>query len=110
MPVVQMFNIKKIETSNISTLMTNRLHTLETRLTSLLNNIATPATDLVLPSSSRGPELPPRMDALPMVELNVTRQMVQETVKDMDVESTKIRCYKKYLQNCAMTTEKKTSK
>ena len=109
-PVVQMFNDKKIETSNISTLMTNRLHTLETRLTSLLNNIATPGTELVLPSTSRGLELPPRRDSLPMVELNVTQQMVQETVKDMDVESTKIRCYKKYLQNRAMTTEKKTSK
>ena len=90
--------------------MTNRLHTLETRLTSLLNNIATPGTELVLPSTSRGLELPPRRDSLPMVELNVTQQMVQETVKDMDVESTKIRHYKKYLQNHAMNTAKKTSK
>ena len=71
-PVVQMFNDKKIETSNISTLMTNRLHTLETRLTSLLNNITTPDTELVLPSTSCGPELPPRRDSLPVVELNVT--------------------------------------
>ena len=46
-PVVQMFNDKKIETSNISTLMTNRLHALETRLTSLLNSITTPGTELV---------------------------------------------------------------
>ena len=105
-----MFNDKKIETSNISTLMINRLHTLETRLTSLLNNIPTPGTELVLPSTSHGLELPPRRNSLPMVELNVTQQMVQETVKDMDVESTKIRCYKKYLQNHAMNTEKKTSK
>ena len=89
-----MFNYKKIETSNISTLMTNRLHTLETRLTSLLNNIVTPGTELVLPSTSHGLELPPRRNSLPMVELNVTQQMVQETVKDMDVESTKIRHYK----------------
>ena len=100
-----MFNDKKIETSNISTLMTNRLHTLETRLTSLLNSIATPGTELALPSTSHGPELPPRKDSLPMVELNVTQQMV----KDMDVESTKIRCYKKYLQNHAMGAEKKTN-
>ena len=85
------------------------MHTLETRLTSLLNNIATPGTELVLPSTSHGPELPPRRDSLPMVELNVTQQMVQETVKDMDVESTKIRYYKKCLQNHAMTTEKKTA-
>ena len=52
--------------------MTNRLHTLETRLTSLLNNITTPGTELALPSISHGLELPPRRDSLPMVELNVT--------------------------------------
>ena len=105
-----MFNDKKFETPNISTLMTNRLHALETRLTSLLNSIATPSTELALPSTSCGPELPPRRDSLPMVELNVTQQMVQETVKDMDMESSKIRRYKKYLQNCAIDAEKKTNK
>ena len=52
--------------------MTNRLHALETRLTSLLNSITTPGTELALPSTSHGPELPPRRDSLPMVELNVT--------------------------------------
>ena len=109
-PVVQMFNDKKFETSNISTLMTSRLHTLETRLTSLLNSITTPGTELALPSTSCGPELPPRRDSLPMVELNVTQQMVHETVKDMDMESFKIRCYKKYLQNHAIDVEKKTNK
>ena len=108
-PVVQMFNDNKIETSNISTLMTNRLHALETRLTSLLNSITTPGTELVLPSTSRGPELPPRRDFLPMVELNVTQQMVRETVKDMDMESSKVRHYKKYLQNCAIDVGKKTN-
>ena len=80
-PVVQMFNDKKFEAPNI-----NRLHALETRLTSLLSSIATPGTELALPSTSRGPELPPRKDSLPMVELNVTQQMVQETVKDMDMD------------------------
>ena len=45
-----------------------------------------------------------------MVELNVTQQMVQETVKDMDMESSKIRRYEKYLQNRAIDAEKKTSK
>ena len=109
-PVVQMFNDKKFETPNISTVMTNRLHTLETRLTSLLSSIATPGTELALPSTSHWPEPPPRKNSLPMVELNVTQQMVQETVKDMDMESSKIRCYKKYLQNRATDAEKKTSK
>ena len=108
-PVVQMFNDKKLEAPNISTLVTNRLHALETRLASLLNSI-TPGTELALPSTSRGPEPPPRKGSLPMVELNVTQQMVQETVKDMDIDSSKVRCYKKYLQNCAINAEKKTNK
>ena len=103
-----MFNDKKFETPNISTLMTNRLHALETRLTSLLNSITTPGTELALPSTSQ--VLPPRRDSLPMVELNVTQQMVQEAVKDMDMESSKIRHYKKYLQNHAIDAEKKTNK
>ena len=109
-PVVQMFNDKKFEAPNISTVMTNRLHALETRLTSLLSSIATPGTELALPFTSCGPEPPPRKNSLPMVELNVTQQMVQETVKDMDIESSKIRRYKKYLQNRAIDAEKKTSK
>ena len=105
-----MFNDKKCETPSISTLMTNRLHALETRLTSLLNSITTPGTELALPSTSHGPELPPRRDSLPIIQLNVTQQMVQETVKDMDMESSKIRCYKKYLQNRDTDAEKRTSK
>ena len=109
-PVVQMFKYKKFEAPNISTVMTNRLHALETRLTSLLSSIATPGTELALPFMSHGPEPPPRKNSLPMVELNVTQQMVQETVKDMDIESSKIRRYKKYLQNRAIDAEKKTSK
>ena len=109
-PLVQMFNDKKIEMSNINALMTNRLHALESRLTSLLNSITTPGTELALPSTSCGPDLPPRRDSLAMVELNVTQQMVQETVKDMDMESSKIRLYKKYLQNRAVDVEKKIDK
>ena len=105
-----MFTDKKIETSNISVLMTSRLHALETSLTSLLNSITTPGTELALPSTSHGPDLPPRRDSLSMAELNVTLQMVQETVKGLDIESSKVRHYKKYLQNCAVDVEKKTNK
>ena len=54
-----MFNDKKFETPNMSTVMTNRLHALETRLTSLLSSIATPGTELALPSTSHGPECNP---------------------------------------------------
>ena len=109
-PVVQMFNDKKFEAPNISTVMTNRLHALETRLASLLTSITTPGTELALPSTSCGPQPQPRKNSLPMVELNVTQQIVQETVKDMDMASSKIRRYKKYLQTQATDAEKKTSK
>ena len=44
-----------------------------------------------------------------MVELNVTQQMIQETVKDLDRESSKVRHYKKYLQKQAADTEKKST-
>ena len=107
---IERVNDKKFETPNISTSMTNRLHALETRLTSLLSSFATPGMELALPSTSHGPDTPPRKNSLPMVELNVTQQMVQETVKDMDIESSKIRRYKKYLQNRAIDAEEKTNK
>ena len=105
-----MFNDKKFEAPNKNTVMTNRLYALETRLTSLLSSITAPGTEFALPSTSHGPEPPPRKNSLPMVELNVAQQMVQETVKDMDMESSKIRCYKKYLQSQATDAEEKTSK
>ncbi|MDA8031884.1 MAG: hypothetical protein MPK62_12340, partial [Alphaproteobacteria bacterium] len=63
-----------------------------------------------LPSTSHGPDLPTRRDSLPMVKLNVTQQMVQETVKDLDMEISKVRHYKKYLQNRAIDVEKKINK
>ena len=105
-----MINDKKAESLNLPTLMTNRLHTLENRLTSLLNIVAATGTDLALPSTSHGPELPARRDSIPMVELNVTQQMVQETVKDLDTTSSKVRHYKKYLQNCTNDIDKKATK
>ena len=80
-PVLQMFNDKKFETSNISTLMTNRLHALETRLTSLLNSITTPGTELALPSTSCGPELPPRRDSLPMVGITFHKLWARTTTQ-----------------------------
>ena len=72
-PVIQLFNEKKGQMFNAYALVTNRLHTLEAKLTSLLgSNAAIPGTELALPSTSHKPELPPRIDSLPMVELNVT--------------------------------------
>ena len=91
--MMQLFSEKKGEVFNVNTIVTNRLHTLETRLTSLLSNItAIPGTDLALPSTSHRPKPPLRRDSLPMVELNVTQQTIQETVKDLDRQSSKVRC------------------
>ena len=85
--MMQLFNEKKDEVFNVNALVTNRLHTLETRLTSLLSSItAILGTGLALPSTSYKLEPPPRRDSLPMVELNVTQQTIQETVKDLNRE------------------------
>ena len=101
---------KKDEVINVNALVTNRLHTLETRLTSLLGSITTASgTGLVLPSTSYKREPPSRRDSLPMVKLIVTQQTIQETVKDLDREGSKVRCYKKYLQRRAADTEKKST-
>ena len=62
-------------------------------------------TELALPSTSGKPTTPPR-DSIPMLELNVTQQTIQETVKDMDRQGSKIRRYKKYLQKQAAEDQK----
>ena len=50
--MMQLFNEKKDEVFNVNAVVTNRLHTLETGLTSLLSSItAIPGTGLALPSS-----------------------------------------------------------
>ena len=106
--MIQLSNEKRGQVFNANALVTNRLHTLEAKLTSLLGSIAAiPGTELALPSTSHKPELPPRRDSLPIVELNVTQQTIQETVKDLDRESSKVRHYRKYLQRQAADTEKR---
>ena len=63
-------------------------------------------TELALPSTSGKPTPPPRRDSMPMLELNVTQQTIQEIVKDMDRQGSKIRRYKKYLQKQAAEDQK----
>ena len=102
--MIQLFNEKRGQVFNVNALVTNRLHTLESKLTSLLGSIAAiPGTELALPSTTHKPKIPP------MVELNVTQQTIQETVKDLDRESSNIRRYRKYLQRQAADTEKKST-
>ena len=63
-------------------------------------------TELALQSTSGKPTPPPRRDSIPMLEPNVTQQTIQETVKDMDRQASKIRRYKKYLQKEAVEGQK----
>ena len=97
--MAKLFNEQKGEIFNISDIVSNRLHILEGQLSSLMGTISTVAgAELALPSTCGKPTPPPRRDSIPMLELNVTQQTIQETVKDMDRQGSKIRRYKKYLQ------------
>ena len=106
-PITKLFSEQKGVIFNISDIVSHRLHTLEGRLTSLVSTINTvTGTELALPSTSGKPTPPPRRDSIPMLELNVTQQTIQETVKDMDRQGSKIRRYKKYLQKQAAEDQK----
>ena len=97
----KIFNDKKNELFNISDLVSNRLQTLEAKFSSLIGAVApntSTRTDLALPSTSARPTSPPRRDSIPMLDISITPQIIQETVKDMDKQSSKLRRYQKYLQ------------
>ena len=100
-PVVKIFNDKKGDISNISDLVSNRLRDLEAKFSSLIGpgtaNIFT-GTELTLPSTSTKPTPPPRTDSVPMLDINITPQTIQETVKDMERQGSKVKRYQKYLQ------------
>ena len=101
-PMAKLFNEQKGKIFNISDIVSNRLHTLEGPLSSLMSIINTvTGAELALPSTSSKPTPPPRRDSIPMLELNVTPQTIQETAEDMDKQGSKIRGYKKYLQKQA---------
>ena len=102
--VVKVFNDKKGDISNISDLVSNRLRTLEAKFSSLIEP-GTPnifaGTEPSLPSTSARPIPPPKSDSLPMLDINITPQTIQETVKDMERQESKIRGFQKYLQKQA---------
>ena len=104
--MVKIFNDKKGEIFNISDLVSNRLQTLEAKFSSLIGpgstNILT-GTELTLPSTSTKPTPPPRRDLVPIMDINITLQAIQETVKDMERQGSKIKRFQKYLQR--QTTE-----
>ena len=97
-PVVKIFNDMKGDISNISDLVSNRLQNLEAKFSSLIGpgtvNIFT-GTELTLPSTSTEPTPPPRSDSVPMLDINITPQTIQETVKDMERQGSKVKRFQK---------------
>ena len=103
-PMVKIFNDKKGDLFNISDLVSNRFWTLEAKFSSLIGPVApntSTRTELALPSTSARPTPPPRSDSIPMLDINISPQIIQETVKDMDRQGSKVRRYQKYLQKQA---------
>ena len=86
-PIVKVFNDKKDNLFNIGDIVSNRLQTLEARFSSLLGLVtpdASPRTDLALPSTSNWPTSPPRREPIPMLDIHITPEDIQETVKDLE--------------------------
>ena len=103
-PIVKIFNDKKDNLFNIGDIVSNRLQTLETKFSSLLGFVTPDTslkTDLALPSTSDWPTSPPRRESIPMLDLHITPEDIQETVKDLEKRSAKFRRYQKYLQKQA---------
>ena len=108
-PMVKIFNDKKDDLFNIGDIVSNRLQTLETRFSSLIGPVTpdtSPRMGPALPSTSARPAPPPRRDSIPMLDINITPQIIQETVKDMDRQGFKVRRYQKYLQKQASEEQK----
>ena len=102
--MVKIFNDKKDNLFNIGDIVSNRLQTLEAKFSSLVGLVTSdtsPRTSPVLPSTSDRPTPPPRSDSIPMLDINITPQVIQETVKDIERRRTKLLKYQKYLQKQA---------
>ena len=108
-PMVKIFNDKKDDLFNLGDIVSNRLQTLETKFSLLIGPVTpdtSPRTGPALPSTSARPAPPPRRDSIPMLDINITPQIIQETVKDMDRQGFKVRRYQKYLQKQASEEQK----
>ena len=99
--MVKIFNDKKNELFNISDLVSNRLQTLEAKCSSLIGPVApntSTRTEPATPATSSRPTPLLRRDSIPMLDINITPQLIHETVKDMNKQSSKVRRYQKFLQ------------
>ena len=86
-PMVKIFNDKKDNLFNIGDIVSNRLQTLEAKFSSLFGPVtpdASPRTGLALPSTSDWPTSPPRCESIPMLDINITPEDIQETVKNLE--------------------------
>ena len=91
-PMVKIFNDKKNNLFNLGSIVSNRLQTLETKFCSLIGSTApdaSPRTGPALPSTSARPAPPPRMDSIPMLDINISPQIIQVTVKDIERQMSK---------------------
>ena len=99
--MVKIFNDKKHEHFNISDVVSNRLRALEAGFSSLIGPVApntSTRTESSTSTTSSTPVPPLRRDSIPMLDINITPQLIHQTVKDMNKQSTKVRRYKKFLQ------------
>ena len=91
--MVKIFNDKKDNLFNIGDIVSNRLQTLEAKFSLLIGPVtqdASPRTSPTLPSMNNRPTSPPRRDSTPMLDINITPQVIQETVKDIERRRSKI--------------------
>ena len=77
----------KVNLFNLGGIVSNRLQTLEVKFCSLIGSItldASPRTDPTLPSTSAEPTPPPGNDSILMLHMNISPQVIQDTVKDIE--------------------------
>ena len=102
--MVKIFNDKKDDLINLGDIVSNRLQTLETKFLRCLGPVTpdtSPRTGLALPSRGAPPEPPLRRESIPMLDINITPQVIQETVKDIERRRSNFQRYQKYLQKQA---------
>ena len=85
--MVKIFNDMKDNLFNLGGIVSNRLQTLDAKFCSLIGSTAldaSPRTGPALPSTSAKPTPPPRSDSILMLHMNISPQVIQDTVKDIE--------------------------
>ena len=103
-PIGKIFNDKKDNLFNIGDIVSNRLQTLEAKFTLLIGPVTpdtSPRTGSTSPGTSDWPTSLPRRESIPMLDINITPEDIQETMKNLEKQSSKFRRYQKYLRKQA---------